>query len=119
MLSAVCVRHQAYKYLREDVRVFNGKPIMARIKAKTMAVASYAPKNGYRPAQLDNSNQYGSYFPPASFQQPCPGHMPAQHLYDFTNEVWTSAASGYSECAEVSSNIPVRIQEEFIITGTC
>ncbi|CAK6969275.1 uncharacterized protein LOC121888045 isoform X1 [Scomber scombrus] len=91
---------QAYKYLREDVQVFNGKPIMARIKAKTMAVASYAPKNGYRPAQLDNSNQYGSYFPPTSFQQPCPGHMPAQHLYDFTNEVWTSAASGYSECAE-------------------
>ncbi|XP_042255238.1 uncharacterized protein LOC121888045 isoform X1 [Thunnus maccoyii] len=86
---------QAYKYLREEVRVFQGKPIMARIKAKTMAVASYAPKNGYRPAQLDNcSNPYGSYFPPTSF------HMPTQQLYDFTNEVWPSAASQYSECAE-------------------
>ncbi|KAM7390104.1 hypothetical protein PAMA_008324 [Pampus argenteus] len=93
---------QAYKYLREEVRVFKGKPIMARIKAKTMAVASYAPKNGYRPAQLDNcGSHYGSYFPPASFQQPCPTHMPhATQLYDFTSEVWASAASGYSGCAE-------------------
>ncbi|KAM7369615.1 hypothetical protein PAMP_010925 [Pampus punctatissimus] len=90
---------QAYKYLREEVRVFKGKPIMARIKAKTMAVTSYAPKNGYRPAPLDNcGSHYSSYFPPASFQQPCPTHMPhATQLYDFTSEVW---ASGYSGCAE-------------------
>eukprot|EP00064_Thunnus_orientalis_P013823 superscaffoldBa00002308_g13863 len=100
---------QAYKYLREEVRVFQGKPIMARIKAKTMAVASYAPKNGYRPAQLDNcSNPYGSYFPPTSF------HMPTQQLYDFTNEVWPSAASQYSECAEqlLTSNLATHTGRE-------
>uniref|UniRef100_A0A7N6BI65 HTH La-type RNA-binding domain-containing protein n=1 Tax=Anabas testudineus TaxID=64144 RepID=A0A7N6BI65_ANATE len=94
---------QAYRYLREEVRTFKGKPIMVRIKAKTMAVTSYAPKNGYAPHQLDQcTNRYGSYFSPTTYQQPCPTHMPAQQLYDFTNEMWASAASGYSECAEVS-----------------
>lgn len=76
---------------------------MVRIKAKTMAVNSYAPKNGYRPAQLDQcGSHYSSYFPPSTYQQPCPTHMPAQQLYDFTNEVWASAATGYQECAVVS-----------------
>lgn len=43
---------RAYRYLREEVREFQGKPIMARIKAKPMnrlpipSVA--AAKNGYR-----------------------------------------------------------------------
>ncbi|XP_072234872.1 uncharacterized protein [Leuresthes tenuis] len=91
---------QAYNYLREEVRVFKGKPIMARIKAKTMAFNTYAPKNGYRPIQLDQcSSHYGSYFPPTTFQQSCPTHIPTQQLYDFNNEVWT-AATGYQECAE-------------------
>lgn len=73
---------------------------MVRIKAKTMAVDSYAPKNGYRPPQVDQSgNRYRSYFPPNAYQQPCPAHMPSQQLYDFTNEVW---ATGYQECGGVS-----------------
>ncbi|KAI3355483.1 hypothetical protein L3Q82_018319 [Scortum barcoo] len=97
---------QAYKYLREEVRVFKDKPIMVRIKAKTMAVTSYAPKNGYRPTQLDQSgNPYGSYFPPSTYQQPCPTHLPAQQLYDFTNEMWTSAAVGYHDCTEPPTSI--------------
>lgn len=87
---------QAYKYLREEVRVFKGKPIMVRIKARTMAVNSYAPKNGFRPIQLDQGSD--SYSP---YQQPCPPNMPPQQLYDFTNEVWASAATGYPECSEV------------------
>ncbi|XP_029385165.1 uncharacterized protein LOC115061080 [Echeneis naucrates] len=95
---------QAYKYLREEVRVFQGKPLMVRIKAKTMAVTSYAPKNGYRPTQLDQcSNHYSSYFPPTSYQQPCPPHIPAQQLYELTNEMWLSAAPGYQECGEPPS----------------
>ncbi|XP_023284264.1 uncharacterized protein LOC111671409 [Seriola lalandi dorsalis] len=95
---------QAYKYLREEVRVFKGKPLMVRIKAKTMAVTSYAPKNGYRPAQLDQcGNHYGSYFTPTAYQQPCPTHMPAQQLYDFTSEMWASAAPGYQDCGEPPS----------------
>ncbi|XP_034562685.1 uncharacterized protein LOC117829202 isoform X2 [Notolabrus celidotus] len=90
---------QVYKFLREEVRHFKGKPIMARIKAKAMA-ATFAPKNGFRPPQLEN--QYASYYPPTSYQQPCPAHIPAQQLYDFTNEVW---ASGYQECAEPAAMI--------------
>ncbi|XP_054479342.1 uncharacterized protein LOC129111072 [Anoplopoma fimbria] len=63
---------QAYKYLREDVREFKGKPIMVRIKAKTMAVTSFAPKNGYGPPQLDQcSGHYGSYYP-----RPLPAALP-------------------------------------------
>ncbi|XP_055363941.1 la-related protein 4B-like isoform X3 [Betta splendens] len=76
---------QAYKYLREEVQMFKGKPIKVRIKAKTMAVASYAPKNGYT-AELDP--QYGSYL------QPCPTHG---------YEMWPSAGSGYAVCAEPPS----------------
>lgn len=85
--SCFCARLQAYRCLREEVRTFQGKPIMVRIKAKTMAVASYAPKNGYTPAQLD---QYGSYFPPGSYQQPCPAHMAGPQLYDFTGDMWAT-----------------------------
>ncbi|KAL1430952.1 hypothetical protein MTO96_014377 [Rhipicephalus appendiculatus] len=41
---------QAYRYLREEVRSFQGKPIMARIKAKPISRASFLPpyKNGLR-----------------------------------------------------------------------
>lgn len=43
---------RAYRYLREEVREFQGKPIMARIKAKPMnrlPIPSVAAvKNGYR-----------------------------------------------------------------------
>nr|XP_033495043.1 uncharacterized protein LOC117264861 isoform X1 [Epinephelus lanceolatus] len=88
---------QVYKYLREEVCEFKGRPIMVRIKAKTMAVPSFAPKNGYRPAPLDQcSNPYSSYYPTRTYQQPCP----TQQLYDFTNEVWASGATGYPEIAE-------------------
>ncbi|XP_066250714.1 uncharacterized protein Larp4B isoform X2 [Euwallacea similis] len=44
---------KAYRFLREEVREFQGRPIMARIKAKPMcrpgpAIVSAPPKNGYR-----------------------------------------------------------------------
>lgn len=93
---------QAYKYLREEVRVFKGKPIMVRIKARTMAVNSYAPKNGFRPNQLDQgSDSYSPYLPGSTYRPLCPSNIPPQQLYDFTNEVWASAATGYPECSEV------------------
>lgn len=86
--------------------MFKGKPIMVRIKAKTMAVNSYTPKNGYRPAQLDRcGGHYGAYMPASTYQQPCPAHMPAQQMFDFASEVWASAATGYPECAEVRLNM--------------
>lgn len=75
--------------------MFQGKPIMVRIKAKTMAAASYAAKS----AQLDQcSNSYGFYFPPTAYQHSCPAHASTQQL--FHSDVWT--ASGYQDCAGVS-----------------
>nr|XP_006825202.1 PREDICTED: la-related protein 4-like isoform X1 [Saccoglossus kowalevskii]XP_006825203.1 PREDICTED: la-related protein 4-like isoform X2 [Saccoglossus kowalevskii] len=38
----------AYKYLREEVQTFRGKPIMARIKAKPLQSVSSKPPNGFR-----------------------------------------------------------------------
>lgn len=98
----VCL--QAYKYLREEVQMFQGKPIMVRIKAETMAVTSYGPVHGYGQVNLDKcGSQYGSYYSPASYQQPCPAHMSTQQLYDFTNEV--RPVSGYSVCPSPESLI--------------
>lgn len=42
---------QAFKYLREEVKTFQGKPIMARIKA----INTFFAKNGYR---LMDSSMY-------------------------------------------------------------
>ncbi|XP_017286450.1 la-related protein 4 isoform X2 [Kryptolebias marmoratus] len=54
---------QAYKYLREEVKTFQGKPIMARIKA----INTFFAKNGYRSMdsslytqQNQNQSQYSS-----------------------------------------------------------
>ncbi|XP_064410714.1 la-related protein 4B isoform X2 [Latimeria chalumnae] len=44
---------QAYKYLREEVKTFQGKPIKARIKAKAIAINTFLPKNGYRPLDVN------------------------------------------------------------------
>ncbi|KAL1006567.1 hypothetical protein UPYG_G00073900 [Umbra pygmaea] len=74
---------QAYQYLREEVRTFQGKPIKARIKAKVMAVTSYTPKNGYRPLPMDpstNQQPFSPYYDPSTFQQPLP------QLYQLTNQ---------------------------------
>lgn len=59
---------RAYRFLREEVREFQGKPIMARIKAKPMNRLPMPPvpsmgaamKNGYRtpPAALYDPNAY-------------------------------------------------------------
>uniref|UniRef100_A0A3Q3WJ77 HTH La-type RNA-binding domain-containing protein n=1 Tax=Mola mola TaxID=94237 RepID=A0A3Q3WJ77_MOLML len=95
---------QAYKYLREEVRIFKGKPLMVRIKAKTVTIGSYTPQNGYRPAVLDQcSNHYSSYYSPNTLQRPCPVPMPEQDMYDLTDEMWSSATTAYQECAEVST----------------
>lgn len=88
--------------MREEVRVFQGKPIMVRIKAKTMASTSYAPKNGYSPLQLDqHSEGYSSYLPPDTYQLPYSTYIPPQALYPITNDVWASGTP-FQGCAEVS-----------------
>ncbi|XP_062335165.1 mucin-12-like isoform X2 [Osmerus eperlanus] len=89
---------KAYQYLREEVKVFKGKPIRARIKAKSMAVTSFAPKNGFRPSPLDpvtNQQAYGPYYAPPTFQQPLP------QLYELTNEAW-GAMTTYPDPAMVA-----------------
>nr|XP_019966367.1 PREDICTED: uncharacterized protein LOC109645257 [Paralichthys olivaceus] len=92
---------QVYKYLREEVRVFQGKPLMVRIKAKTMTVPSYAPKNGYRRSQLEQCGEhYSPYFHTTTYQHPG-GPMTAPQLYDFPSEMWASALSGYHKHAEL------------------
>ncbi|XP_075905108.1 uncharacterized protein LOC142903409 isoform X2 [Nelusetta ayraudi] len=97
---------QAYRYLREEVREFQGKPIMVRIKAQTMAVSSFAPQNGPQPVQL-GGDTYRSYLPGASYQQPCPPQVTPQQLCDFPpSEVW---ASGYPECSE-----PLALMGDFL-----
>uniref|UniRef100_A0A4W5JUE1 HTH La-type RNA-binding domain-containing protein n=1 Tax=Hucho hucho TaxID=62062 RepID=A0A4W5JUE1_9TELE len=84
---------QAFQYLREEVRTFQGKPIKARIKANVMAVTSYAPKNGYRPRPMDpctNQQSYNPYYAPPTFQQPLP------QLYPMTNQS-LAAMAGYTD----------------------
>ncbi|CAO2595185.1 La-related protein 4B [Lemmus lemmus] len=59
---------QAYKYLREEVRTFQGKPIRARIKAKAIAINTFLPKNGFRPLDMTlyTQQRYATsfYLPP-------------------------------------------------------
>ncbi|XP_044280719.1 la-related protein 4B isoform X1 [Varanus komodoensis] len=59
---------QAYKYLREEVKIFQGKPIKARIKAKAIAINTFLPKNGYRPLDMNIYTQQryttSFYLPP-------------------------------------------------------
>ncbi|XP_077411303.1 uncharacterized protein LOC144040745 [Vanacampus margaritifer] len=77
--------YQAYKYLREEVVVFQGKTIKVRMKAKSTSYASRVPVNGFVPAQAD---QLASYLPPDL----------CQPLYDLAYPAWSD--SGYANCAE-------------------
>ncbi|XP_032122005.1 la-related protein 4B isoform X5 [Sapajus apella] len=83
---------QAYKYLREEVKTFQGKPIKARIKAKAIAINTFLPKNGFRPldVSLYAQQRYATsfYFPPMySPQQQFP-------LYSLiTPQTWSATHS--------------------------
>ncbi|XP_031596465.1 la-related protein 4B-like isoform X1 [Oreochromis aureus] len=92
---------QTYEYLREQVRVFKGKPIMVRMKAETTAAIALAPNQSYRPPQPEQCNNYYGFYPSATtYQQSCPTHASTQQLNEFLGEVWTLAASGYQDWAE-------------------
>ncbi|XP_069367665.1 la-related protein 4B isoform X19 [Paralichthys olivaceus] len=82
---------QAYQYLREEVKTFQGKPIKARIKAKAIAINTFMPKNGYRPVEVNPYAQqrYTSYFIP-------PVYSPQQQfpLYSLiTPQAWSATHS--------------------------
>lgn len=72
---------QAYKYLREDVKEFQGKPIMARIKAKPMARIPIAPAGGAAPHKGGN---FKSTPPPSVFEPAAAGFTQPQRFV-YTN----------------------------------
>ncbi|XP_029290857.1 LOW QUALITY PROTEIN: la ribonucleoprotein 4Aa [Cottoperca gobio] len=86
---------QAYKYLREEVKTFQGKPIMARIKA----INTFFAKNGYRSMdsslyaqQSQSQSQYSSplYMQPVYPQQQYP-------VYGIVPPTWTPSPTPYFE----------------------
>nr|XP_030120158.3 la-related protein 4B isoform X2 [Taeniopygia guttata] len=84
---------QAYRYLREEVKTFQGKPIKARIKAKAIAINTFLPKNGYRPLDM---NLYTQQRYTTSFYIP-PVYSPQQHfpLYSLIGPQTWSATHSY------------------------
>ncbi|XP_075853628.1 la-related protein 4B isoform X1 [Microcebus murinus] len=84
---------QAYKYLREEVKTFQGKPIKARIKAKAIAINTFLPKNGFRPLDM---NLYMQQRYTASFYLP-PVYSPQQQfpLYGLIAPQTWSATHSY------------------------
>ncbi|XP_077480114.1 uncharacterized protein LOC144091553 isoform X2 [Stigmatopora argus] len=79
--------YQAYKYLREEVRVFQGKPIMVRMKAKSTTFTSHVTPNGFGPPNVLADYQT-SFLPPDAYPP----------LYEFAYPAWSG--SGYSDRGE-------------------
>uniref|UniRef100_A0A3Q2U1F9 La ribonucleoprotein 4Aa n=1 Tax=Fundulus heteroclitus TaxID=8078 RepID=A0A3Q2U1F9_FUNHE len=86
---------QAYKYLREEVKTFQGKPIMARIKA----INTFFAKNGYRSMdsslyaqQSQNQSQYSS---PLYMQHVYPQQQ--YPVYSIVPPTWTPSPTPYFE----------------------
>ncbi|XP_051986169.1 la-related protein 4-like isoform X2 [Xyrauchen texanus] len=84
---------QAYRYLREEVKTFQGKPIMARIKA----INTFFAKNGY--GVVDSvvySAAQSQYSSPVYLQQV---YQPQQQypLYSLLPQTWTPSPTPYFE----------------------
>ncbi|KAK9886833.1 hypothetical protein WA026_018482 [Henosepilachna vigintioctopunctata] len=82
---------RAYRYLREEVREFQGKPIMARIKAKPMnrVVAMppvTAPKNGLRTTPTATAVYDPAAYPPGQQRFIYTNNTPGQTIA-YTNPV--------------------------------
>ncbi|XP_026877172.2 la-related protein 4 isoform X1 [Electrophorus electricus] len=86
---------QAYKYLREEVKTFQGKPIMARIKA----INTFFAKNGYRTLDCNMYSQHThtqSQYSSPVFMQPVYGPQ-QQYLYGLVPQTWTPSPTPYFE----------------------
>ncbi|XP_029907545.1 la-related protein 4 isoform X2 [Myripristis murdjan] len=87
---------QAYKYLREEVKMFQGKPIMARIKA----INTFFAKNGYRSVDSSVYNQHSQaqpqYGSPLYMQQV---YSPQQQypVYPLVPPSWNPSLMPYFE----------------------
>ncbi|XP_007935999.1 la-related protein 4 [Orycteropus afer afer] len=87
---------QAFRYLREEVKTFQGKPIMARIKA----INTFFAKNGYR---LMDSSVYSQpiqtqaqYASPV-FMQPVYNPHQQYSVYSFVPQSWSPNPTPYFE----------------------
>ncbi|XP_037370616.1 la-related protein 4 isoform X2 [Talpa occidentalis] len=87
---------QAFKYLREEVKTFQGKPIMARIKA----INTFFAKNGYR---LMDSSIYSQpiqtqaqYASPV-FMQPVYNPHQQYSVYSIVPQAWSPNPAPYFE----------------------
>ncbi|XP_066113964.1 la-related protein 4 isoform X2 [Saccopteryx bilineata] len=87
---------QAFKYLREEVKTFQGKPIMARIKA----INTFFAKNGYR---LMDSSMYSQpiqtqaqYASPV-FMQPLYSPHQQYSVYSIVPHSWSPNPAPYFE----------------------
>ncbi|RLV86592.1 hypothetical protein DV515_00015887 [Chloebia gouldiae] len=86
---------QAFKYLREEVKTFQGKPVMARIKA----INTFFAKNGYRvvdssvyPQPVQTQAQFASPL----FMQPV--YSPQQYsIYSIVPQTWSPNPAPYFE----------------------
>lgn len=86
---------QAFKYLREEVKTFQGKPIMARIKA----INTFFAKNGYR--VVDSSVYAQPIQTQAQFASPLfmqPVYSPQQYsIYSIVPQTWSPNPAPYFE----------------------
>uniref|UniRef100_A0A8C6QH52 HTH La-type RNA-binding domain-containing protein n=1 Tax=Nannospalax galili TaxID=1026970 RepID=A0A8C6QH52_NANGA len=87
---------QAFKYLREEVKTFQGKPIMARIKA----INTFFAKNGYR---LMDSSMYTqpiqtqAQYPSPVFMQPVYNPHQQYSVYSIVPQSWSPSPTPYFE----------------------
>ncbi|NWR90684.1 LARP4 protein, partial [Furnarius figulus] len=86
---------QAFKYLREEVKTFQGKPVMARIKA----INTFFAKNGYR--VMDSSVYPQPVQTQAQFASPLfmqPVYSPQQYsIYSIVPQTWSPNPAPYFE----------------------
>ncbi|XP_077368333.1 la ribonucleoprotein 4Aa isoform X2 [Festucalex cinctus] len=86
---------QAYEYLREEVKTFQGKPIMARIKA----INTFFAKNGYR--SMDSSlysqqaQSHSQYTSPLYMQHVYPQQQ--YPVYGIVPPTWAPSPAPYFE----------------------
>lgn len=87
---------QAYRYLREEVKTFQGKPIMARIKA----INTFFGKNGFRSV---DSGVYSQHAQPQA-QYGSPVYMPQAYspqqqypVYPVVSPSWNPSVMPYFE----------------------
>lgn len=87
---------QAFKYLREEVKTFQGKPIMSRIKA----INTFFAKNGYR---LMDSSMYTqpiqtpTQYPSPVFMQPVYSPHQQYSVYSIVPQSWSPSPAPYFE----------------------